>query len=440
MSSFPQKVKTSLLNIVSDMAQKPEAFVRNPSTDFSRNRKLSFENTMKLIISMGGSTLNTELINFFQYRPTAIPSASAFVQQRAKLLPEAFQYLFDQFNKAFPATKFYKGFRLIACDGSDVSFTANPADKDNFIQPPNASKGYNSFHLNALYDLSTRTYVDALIQSGHSKDEFRALCDMVDRYSPHLAPKTIFIADRGYPSYNVFAHIIEKGGYFLIRAKDKGRCGMVGRLPLPDQDEFDTLVDLTVIRRQTKEIKAHLKNPRYLKQDSAFDYVEYGSDDTYPMSLRIVRFRIPNGSYECIVTNLPQKLFSPEEIKQLYGRRWEEETSFRELKYAVGLIHLHSKKAEFVIQEIWARMILYNFCEMITAHIVVEKRETRYRYQLNYTMAIKICRHFLQLFPRSKKMDTETLISRYLLPVKDGRTFSRQVKVRHQVSFLYRIS
>ena len=136
----------------------------------------------------------------------------------------------------------------------------------------------------------------------------------------------------------------------------------MGRLPLPYQDEFDTLVDLTLIRRQTKEIKSHFTNPRYLKQDSAFDYVEYGSDDTYPMSLRIVRFRIPNGSYECIVTNLPQRLFSPEEIKQLYVRRWEEETSFIEFKYAVGLIHLHSKKAEFVIQEIWARMITYKFC------------------------------------------------------------------------------
>ncbi|GLC79025.1 hypothetical protein [Lacrimispora brassicae] len=45
---------------------------------------------------------------------------------------------------------------------------------------------------------------------------------------------------------------------------------------------------------------------------SSKTYVEYGSDDIYPISLRIVRFALSDGSYECIVTNLPQETFSPE--------------------------------------------------------------------------------------------------------------------------------
>ncbi|GLC79024.1 hypothetical protein LBYZC6_11380 [Lacrimispora brassicae] len=51
------------------------------------------------------------------------------------------------------------------------------------------------------------------------------------------------------------------------------------------------------------------------------------------------------------------------------------ETDFRELKYAVGLVNFHCRKAEFVIQELWAHLILYNFCEIITAHVTVQKKE-----------------------------------------------------------------
>ena len=64
-----------------------------------------------------------------------------------------------------------------------------------------------------------------------------------------------------------------------------------------------------------------------------------------------------------IGTNLPENEFDITELKNLYQMRWGIETSFRELKYAIGLTHFHAKKTEYVKQEIWARLILYNFCE-----------------------------------------------------------------------------
>lgn len=44
------------------------------------------------------------------------------------------------------------------------------------------------------------------------------------------------------------------------------------------------------------------------------------------------------------MTNLDRTEFPLEEIKELYNKRWGIETSFRELKYAIGLNALHSKK------------------------------------------------------------------------------------------------
>lgn len=54
--------------------------------------------------------------------------------------------------------------------------------------------------------------------------------------------------------------------------------------------------------------------------------------------------------------------FPIQEIKHLYAMRWGIETSFRELKYSVTLLHLHSKKVDFIYQEVFAKLIMYNFC------------------------------------------------------------------------------
>ncbi len=50
-------------------------------------------------------------------------------------------------------------------------------------------------------------------------------------------------------------------------------------------------------------------------------------------------------------------------LKALYARRWGIETSFRSLKYAVGLIHLHAKKPDLVLQEIFASFLIFNFTQ-----------------------------------------------------------------------------
>ena len=55
--------------------------------------------------------------------------------------------------------------------------------------------------------------------------------------------------------------------------------------------------------------------------------------------------------------------------------RWGEETSFRELKYAIGLNALHAKKRELIQQEIYARMLMYNFCQRIVQEIKIPKKD-----------------------------------------------------------------
>ena len=107
-----------------------------------------------------------------------------------------------------------------------------------------------------MYDLLSHIYTDAVVQKCHTKDENRAFCDMVDRTDGRPA---IFIADRGYESFNNMAHVQEKGCFFLIRIKDN--AGGIGcGLDLPDTDTFDKSFSLSLTRKQTNEMKETVKN------------------------------------------------------------------------------------------------------------------------------------------------------------------------------------
>lgn len=56
--------------------------------------------------------------------------------------------------------------------------------------------------------------------------------------------------------------------------------------------------------------------------------------------------------------------------------RWGIKTSFRELKYCIGLINLHGKSDEFVTQEIYSALTMYNFCNRIATAVVIEQKDS----------------------------------------------------------------
>ena len=79
-------------------------FVNRPGHDFMRqySGKLTFGDTMKLILSMGKSTVSNEIINYFDMDVDRIPTPSAFNQRRKQLSLFVFQYLFNEFSVSFP--------------------------------------------------------------------------------------------------------------------------------------------------------------------------------------------------------------------------------------------------------------------------------------------------------------------------------------------------
>jgi hypothetical protein len=103
---------------------------------------------------------------------------------------------------------------------------------------------------------------------------------------------------------------------------------------------------------------------------------------------------------------------------------------------------MHSRKRSSVEQEIWAKLICYNFCEAIVHH-VARTRQTRndnakprkWDYKINFATAASICKAYLR---GDSEIDVYRLISRFLIPIRPNRLSERNIKTQKAQPFLYR--
>lgn len=324
----------------------------------------------------------------------------------------------------------------MAIDGSTLPISFDINDKETYsLNHGKHEKGYNAFHLHASYDLLEHTYEDIIIEGEAKYNENAAFIDIVERYT---GKKAIFIADRNYESYNLFEHVSHSDNKFLIRIKDYDSNGMLKGIHISLSGECDVDISRIVTFKQTKEVKEHPEKYRFFPKKIRFDYLD-NDVPYYHFKCRVVRIKISDDAYECIATNLDRDEFPLEEIKKIYNMGWGIETAFRELKYAIGLNAFHARKRELIKQEIYARLILYNFCERIIRKIEIPKKERKYRYQVNFTRSIHILRDYLRIKKGGKHPpDMESIISKEIEPIRPGRINSRKIKPKSVVYFTYR--
>ena len=442
-----QKIKDLFASSVEHICSDISEYSIHPNVDFRRNRKIPPQTLISFLVSQGSSSTKVEMLDFWGLDASSMPTSSALNQQRQKLKPDALEAVFRHFNSAviglLPRTLSNDKYRFLAADGSTCTYFSTPSfsSDDYYYSPGNSIRGVYSMHLNAFYDLTTHTYTDALIQPVHCKNEFAAFCDMVDRHEIQEERKNVYIGDRGYCSYNNMAHVMEQNQFFLFRTKDIHSKGLVGNFDFPEEESFDIDVRVTLVRSHSKKVPASPGTyKRFVDQASTFDYIDYGSYDTYELAFRIIRFPLSESAYECIVTNLPRDEFPPERIKELYYARWGIESSFRKLKYTIGLSSFHSYKPQYIEQEIWAKLIAYNITETMINGTVLETHDTKHEYKVNFTTAAHICRVFLRLTTEKDQYDVMSLLQKELIPVRNDRQYPRlqTAHFRRPRYFIYR--
>ena len=441
--SFSSKVFTALDHKLMKLdKQKHEKGFLTSDVHFTRApRKLDFKEDMKILLVCGAASMKKELYEYFDYDIDTV-SLPGFIRSRAKIKEEAFKELMDRMNKAYPCDKKYMGYRLLSVDGCDLTIPTDRNDKETYEQYIN-ERGFNNYHLNCLFDLMNHRYIDNITQTLKKKNEIEAMWTMAERYN---GEKAIFIADRNYATFNNMEHIKKTGHKFLIRVKDihSGTSLLKSFRSLPKQGEFDEDVHITFTKRQTNEIKAHPETYKIIVSNQRFDFLD-SENHFYDADYRVVRIKIDGSveEYESLITNLDRKLFPASKIKELYRMRWDIEVSYRHLKYSVELNALHSKRRDFIRQEIWARLVMFNISMIIIDYVTdhkLTKKERRLEYKVNITMAVFFTKHFMTIRKGGDPPDLESLIAKEILPVRDDRHYTRNVRSQGFVSFCYRFN
>ena len=212
-------------------------------------------------------------------------------------------------------------------------------------------------------------------------------------------------------------------------------------------EELDRDLEWTITTRQTNEAKQNgwvflqtgSKKGKKNSPNTRITRWDFGHIDPYPMKCRVVRFMLDTGDFETLLTNLPREEFSISELEQLYAMRWKIEVNVRFWKYAVGALALHSRTDELILQELYAHLTMFNFCQRICREIEIpQKPGNKYKYEIDRTMGIYLCKRFF----REPDFSGEKLIQdikRYTQPVRPNLAEERNLKVKTFPGFKYRI-
>lgn len=430
-NSTSETVKNHLLDSISQLLDHRDIYLNNPEKAFSRTQKISFQDTMMFPIVTSAESTSIEMLDFFP--ETSLPSLPAMIYRRNQVKVCAFQDLFTNFTSRIARNNTFRGMRLIACDGTRLGTPLNREDSASFVECIQDRRGFNQYHLNTFYDVLNDIFVDAVIQKYFEMDEILAFSEMLSRF-PKNQP-TIITADRGYSSYNLLGHIQRSGLHFVLRLQS----AMGSNLFCDRKEELagstcDIEDDIYIGRIRTKKTKT-LRNYHYLSSTKHYDHIPSGSKDIDCYHLRLIKFELSSGISEYLVTNLPKAQFSLDDIKEIYRLRWTIETSYRFLKYPAGMVHGHSLKQTFIFQEVYAKLICYNFCSAIkTAMGITKTRKKKHTYVVEKSYLIKICIRYL----KNKVINIEKLIRKRMVPVRAGRKFERNIRRQHADTLQYR--
>ncbi len=434
----------SIDTICSDISK----YAENPGIDFKRVRKLPAPTLMRFSVNMEGNTLSAEIYNNFPLSENRM-SVSAYEQQRDKLKPEAFLDLLYLFNSQFTNAKTLKGLRVYAIDGSDFN---TPLNKDSEWYIPNhyirkdgqEAKGTCLLHGNFLYDLLNKQYMDVNI----TRDEREGAIQLIKNIKD--ASNSLVIMDRGYSGYNMIEHCNRYGGYYVIRNPISNTIKEINELP---DKQCDTDMEIKVSTKSKQWCDLYGYRKIYVRKNKklADYYSEKTNDSQWDFEEKsVVRFRVckfqinaPNSdkpTWEVLVTNLPRSKFPLKSMKRVYHLRWGIETSFLELKYAVGGINFHSKKDKYILQELFAHLVAYNAASRIAACIPVKQSEKGIAYVVDFKMVVHIFRIYFRRDNKAPPDDMYADMTRYRHMIRNGRYNMRLLRPKSAVYFTYRVA
>jgi len=382
---------------------------RAKPTDFSRNGKMSFKETIFFMLSNTKKSIQTELNNFFENvlkRDKPI-SKQAFSEARNKIDPKAFIELNDAINEVIYESnneyRLWNGYRISAIDGSIIEIPNTETLRNEFGYIKNQNAIVARAKVGCIFDVINKIVLTSKIDIYRASERHMAM-EMLSQIIDKRNQKDLILFDRGYPSAELLAFLIENNFDFLMRSS----------------------------RTYSKEIMNATKPDQLIE----FKYKQ----KLY--KARVIRFMLSSEEEEILITSLLDEHLSIEDFKELYFMRWGIEIKYDELKNRLQIENFTGTTKRAIEQDFYATIYLSNMVELARSRSdeLIDNRNKdknlKYKQKTNLNILIGSLKEKLikMLLETSKKKRNKIFneiieqISRSTVPVRPGRHFARKKK------------
>jgi hypothetical protein len=384
---------------------------------FIRSRKLPFDKLVFFILKLCKKTLSIELEQFFEnIGNQTCCSVSAFVQQRLKLEPFFFYYwnkvLLESFSHYYgKAAQKWKGYRIIAADGSNISLINNTALNRYFGGQSNQQSSYTQAKTFYHYDVLNELVLLARIEA-YRYGEMQMAYDSVGNIEDDM----IMIYDRYYSNYKMVAlHMWqEKERKFVIRGNER-------------QNLIKSFINsgkrsaIAFMTPSTPSV-AGLRECGFVVTSKSL------------LKVRLVRVDLDH-SVEVLITNLwEEDGFGHELFKDLYFMRWGIETNISIQKNILQLEAFSGLTVRSVLQDFYATIMVTNLHSILIkeAQQTVDNTTKHHKHpkKINKNKSLgKLKVNLVYLFLSDdvnvilQKLHTHFV--RDVIPIRKGRSFKR---------------
>ena len=322
-------------------------FIRNPltindirvnKTDFTRDSKLDFPSVALLILHLFKESVEFNLATFLPFLGKKPVTGACFSIARYKIKLDFFLDLNAKMEShlATLPSKLWKGFRLIAGDGTTVNLPASPQIKEHFGVFAITNGNTHTCLANAfmLYDVLSNLTLDAII-APVSIGVSTLMQTMLGKVS---MPNAILLLDRGFGFFTTCKALAGKKLGFCIRLKSDSDFAK-SILSNPSMDYLTTWTPSEKAKGTCK--KYHL--------------------DINPIQVRATKVVLNTGVIEVLVSSLfDTNAITVQDMQALYAMRWGIEEGFKKLKPKMKLEQFGCKCFEGVYQEFYAHLFMMN--------------------------------------------------------------------------------
>ena len=358
-------------------------------------------------------------ISVFKSKSRSRFTKSAFVQARKKIKPEVFDKLSHVLLKEFytdneAAVKLWKGFRVLAIDGTRITLPFTDELVDIYGKTKNHTETFIvQARCSIMYDVLNNYALDGTFSALKRGERDLALTHL-----ENCNGNDLIIYDRGYPSYDLIHENLKRGIDYLMRVKNSF-SGLIKEFEKSGKNS------LVVDMYPGKNVK--ISDKKYTRKT--------------PIAVRLIRVELESGQVEILITSLlDSKKYPTSEFKKLYFKRWGVETFYDELKNKLRIEHFSGYSNQSILQDFKAALFVSNVQTLIVSELEDELKVRNsvkvYDYKINTNMSYGLLKNrVVELFLEDRKTniveELKSIFLSHLVPIRPNRKFERNTRKYH---------